>query len=104
GPSGASLARSFSAGRATGAALTAAFGSRAYDRTVRTRVCRGTVSGSVAGHSTHSFSPNGNGSVRAVAPSFDSTSRPSTQLTCGRPAMSAIVFFVPRLVRALANE
>ena len=39
-----------------------------YDRTSRTSVCRGTVSGSVPPHSTTVRSPNGKRTVRVVAP------------------------------------
>ena len=53
-----------------------------YERTLRTSVCRGTVSGSAPPHSTTVRSPNGKRTVRVVAPKREATSRPFSQATC----------------------
>ncbi len=85
-------------------ALAAIAGARKYDRTFRTSVCRGTVSGSVPPHSTTVRSPNGKRTVRVVAPNADGTSRPSCQATCFWPITRPIERRVPLLVPTLFDR
>ena len=73
-------------------------GSRTYERTFRTSVCRGTVNGSVPLHSTTVRSPNGKRTVRVVAPKRDGTRRPALHATWSWVMTRLIVSCVPRLV------